>query len=197
MPQGIDIGRRLSLDEVDLLRSRGFRFAARYYAGDQSNPKTLTAAEIAYLLSRGFAILPVFQTSANFPGYFTYANGIADGQAARADGLALGQPLGTPICFAVDTDISDPSAQLTDYFNGVFAGIDGAYLIGIYGEYDVVKFARENFPALGYFWLTYAWSGGRDYIPADVFQHANGVEIAPGLVVDVNFAADPPPWRLG
>lgn len=193
---GIDIGRRLSLDEYDLLRARGFRFVARYYAGDQNNPKTLTSSEVAYALSRGFAIVPVFQTSANFPAYFTYPQGLADGAAARQDGLTLGQPLGTPICFAVDTDITDPAAQLTDYFNGVYAGMDGAYLIGVYGEYDVIRFARENFPALGYFWLTYAWSGGRDYLPADVYQHANGVTIAPGLDVDINFAPDAPPWRL-
>ena len=195
--RGIDIGRKLTLEEVDLLRSRGYRFAARYLDGSKgSSAKAIDTAEAAYLLSRGFGIVLVFQTSANYAGYFTYAQGLADGQAARADALALGAPLGMPICFAVDVDVTDPDAQLLDYVNGVFTGLDGAYQLGVYGEHAVVKHADENWPAVAYLWQTYAWSGGVYYVPSDVYQHANGVEVRPGLIVDENKATTLPVWRL-
>lgn len=195
MTHGIDIGRRLSLAEIDLLARREFGFAARYYAGDDANPKTLTTDEIAALLSRRMGIVPVFQTSGNYSGYFSEAQGRIDGAAARADGLRRGQPLGTPILFAVDFDVQAPDS-LVHYFNGVYAGLDGAFDPGVYGEFDVVKLARESWPALVAFWQTYAWSRGEVYYAADIFQHANGVEVAPGLVVDLNIARAPIPWRL-
>ena len=197
---GVDIGRRLSLDEIDLLDRREFKFAVRYYAGVgeapwTDNPKTLTSEEVAYLGARRMGIVTVFQNSGNSSSYFTYSQGLMDGKAARAFGLLLGQPLGTPIFFAVDTDFGDPSG-LTDYFNGVYQGLDGAYDAAVYGEFDVVKFAREHFPALTAFWQTYAWSRGEVYWAADYFQHRNGYELAPGLVVDLNTAHGEIPWRL-
>jgi hypothetical protein len=189
---GIDIARKLTLDEYTFLRSRGFSFAARYLDGTLGlSVKSLSHDEVAIAHSRGVALLPVFELGG---ATFTLAQGSMDGAAARADALALGYPLGFPIVFAIDADV-DP-ATLVDYFNGVFTGIDGAYVVGVYGSYRVCRYARENFPALGFFWQTYAWSGGLVYDAADVIQHANGVTLMPGLVVDLDFAASPIPWRL-
>ena len=193
---GIDIGRRLSIEEIDYLARSNFGFVARYVdGGGTANPKCLTSDEVAALLSRRLGIIPVFEIGGNV---FTGTQGLSDGRGARRDLLALGYPLGLPIPFAVDVDVvGDPGNQLVDYFNGVFEGLDGAYTAGVYGEYDVCKFARENFPALGYFWQTYAWSAGRIYAPADCFQHANGVDLMGGqLRVDLNSAATPPRWRI-
>lgn len=197
MSHGIDIGRKLTLDEIDFLRARGFAFAARYYDGSRGqSAKALSTDEIAALLSRRIGIVPVFETTGTGP--FTYDQGKLDGAAARADALAAGQPLGSPICFAIDENV-DPvasSSMLVDYLNGIFGGLDGAYLAGLYGSWAVCKWARENAPALGFFWQTYAWSAGAEYAPADVYQHANGVTLRPGLVVDLNIARSSVAWRV-
>lgn len=193
---GIDIGRKLSLDEINYLAGSNFGFVARYLDGSRgASPKSLNTDEVAAILSRRLGIVPVFEISG---AVFTGAQGLSDGLAARADALALSMPLGFPIPFAVDVDVvGDPGNTLVDYFNGVFQGLDGAYTAGVYGEYDVCRFARENFPALGYFWQTYAWSAGKVYAPADVLQHANGVSLMGGqLVVDLNSAPTPPRWRI-
>ena len=195
---GIDIGRKLNLDEVNYLAASNFGFVARYISGDPANPKNMNSDEVAAILSRRLGIVPVFQNSANFSGYFTRAQGVADGQAARAALIALSCPLGLPVCFAVDFNTAGGDIPaLTEYFNGVFEGLDGAYVAGVYGEYDLMKFARENFPALGFFWQTYAWSAAQVYAPADVLQHANGVALMQGqLICDLNSAATPPRWRI-
>lgn len=196
---GVDIGRKLSTLEVDYLSRSNFGFVARYLDGTRgASAKAMNNDEVSVILSRRLGIVPVFQKSANFPGYFTGPQGQIDGADARADAIALSMPLGFPIPFAVDRDVvGDPGSQLVDYFNGVFSGLDGAFVAGVYGEYDVVKFARENFPALGFFWQTYAWSAAKVYVPADVFQHANGVPLMGGsLIVDLNSAATPPRWRI-
>ena len=194
---GIDIGRKLTLDEIDFLRARGFGFAARYYDGSVGqSAKALSTDEVASLLSRRIGIVPVFETTGQGP--FTYDQGKLDGAAARADALAAGQPLGSAICFAVDESV-DPSqvgSALVDYCNGVFDGLDGAYLEGVYGSWSLCKWARESLPALGFFWQTYAWSAGAEYAPADVYQHANAVTLRPGLEVDLNIARSPIAWRL-
>lgn len=193
--KGIDIGRKLSFEEIDLLHSRGYRFVARYYDGSKgTSPKALDTVEIAKLFSLRFAIVPVFETDSRNPAYYTYDQGVADGNAARSDALAIGQPLGTPIAFAVDADV-DPSALL-DYLNGAFIGLEALYLLGVYGSYKVVKYADENYPAVGFLWQTYAWSGGLYYPASNVYQHANGVPITPTFVVDKNIATTDIPWRL-
>ncbi len=186
MSHGVDRLVPFSVDECDFLRARGFTFAARYL-------KNLSGGEVASLLSRRLGIVPISEEGGAGP--WTYLSGKTQAATDRARALAFGCPLGSPIIFAIDTD-ADPQT-LVDYFNGVFDGLDGAYLGGVYGSYRVVKFARENFPALGCFWQTYAWSAGQVYAPADIYQHANGVTLRAGMSqVDLNTAISPIPWRL-
>ncbi len=52
MSQGIDTAQRLTLPQIDLLHARGFRFAARYYAGNDGNPKTIIGDEIATIIEK-------------------------------------------------------------------------------------------------------------------------------------------------
>ena len=183
---GVDRLTPFTVDEVDFLRERGFGFAAQYL-------KNLTGDTVAALLSRRLGIVPISEEGGHGP--WTFDAGKAQAEVDRNRALAIGCPLGSPIPFAID-DGAPMGPELVDFFNGVYAGLDGAYLAGIYGKHDVCKFARENFPALGFFWLTYAWSAGQDYAPADVYQHSNGVTLRPGLVVDLNIARSPIVWRL-
>lgn len=193
--QGLDIGRRLTLDEIDFIRprgGRGFRWVGRYVgAGD----KAMDTTEISGLLSRGLGILPIFELGGAGP--WTLTQGEDEGQQARTDALSVGVPLGTPL-IASTIDAQVPPDSLVDFLNGVFAGLDGAFIDGIYGDFDICERARESFPALGFFMQTYAWSGPREYAypAADVYQHANGVTLRDGLVVDLCFAHSPIPWRM-
>lgn len=194
---GIDIGRKLTRSELATVRARGMDFIVRYLDGTRGqSSKSINGAEVAAALGEGLGIALVFQTTGQGP--FTYEQGRAHGQAARDDALALGYPLHLPIYFALDRDLLTAEIPgLVHYANGIDAGLAGDYENGLYGEYDVIVHARKNWPGVERYWQTYAWSSGQVYFAADLFQHANGFTLAPGLVVDLNFARTPVRWRIG
>lgn len=195
MSHGIDIGRRLTIEEIDYLARSNFSFVGRYVDGSRgANPKCLNNDEVAAILSRRLAIMPVFETTGAGP--WDYATGKAHGAGGRGDCLALSMPLGFPLPFAVDEGAID-GPDLVGYFNGVYEGLDGAYCAGVYGKESVVRYCRELFPALGFFWQTYAWSAGAVYAPSDAYQHANNIALMRGqLVVDLDSAPTPLRWRI-
>lgn len=190
MPNGIDIGRALTMDEVDkIIVPRGHVFVFRYL-------DRLSTSEIAMILSRRLALGLFYERTGK--GDLTYDAGKAAGADARSLALALGVPLRCGIYDADATDVDvDPTTQgFVDRANGFFDGLDGAYVAKVYGSYRVCKFVRENFVAYGGCAQTYAWSGGQVYDPADAYQYANGVALSPTLTVDLVHADDLPEWRI-
>ena len=197
MSRGFDIGTRLGLDDINLLRARGFEVAFRYLGPDAAfgGPKGLDGAEVAGYLSRGLGIELIGQKTANIPEYFTYVQGLQDGRDYRDWALTLGAPLGIPIRFPVDTDMSDPATEANPYFNGAYDGLDGAYGLGVYGEYDLVEAVARHYAGVVTTWQTAAWSGGRISELADAYQYGS-IEIRPGLTIDLNIVRTEPKWRL-
>lgn len=196
MSRGIDIGRRLTLDEVNLLRARNIDTLFRYIGPDAQfgYAKGLDGAEVAGILSRGMGIVPIMQKTANVPGYFTAAQGAQDGADARAWLLQVGAPLGIPCIFPVDTDMGDPGTQANVYFNAVFNGLDGAYDLGVYGEFDLIEAVAKFYGGVTYTWQTLAWSGGKISALADAYQF--GPTTIGSVVGDLNVVRTDPQWRL-
>lgn len=190
--RGVDIGRKLSLEEIEFLRARNIEVIFRYIG---PFPKATDPSEISMILSRGIGVMLIGQKTANFPGYFTPAQGAQDGADYRQWSLELGAPLGIPILFPVDTDMSDPATEANGYFNAAYGGLDGAYDLGVYGENDLVEGVARFYGGVTYTWQTPAWSHGIVSQIADAYQFGS-LEIKPGLVVDLNVVRTDPQWRL-
>lgn len=140
MVQGIDASTNCA-SAASCLKQAGIEFVGRYYASAAEAAKVLTIAEARALSAAGLQVVVVWEDG--YPtqaGYFTQARGLSDGQAALAQGLALGQPRAAPIYFAVDYDAaaSDVAGPITAYFQGIqaaFAEAGGgqAFPVGVYG----------------------------------------------------------------
>jgi hypothetical protein len=85
----------------------------------------------------------VWETSGTHAGFFTRAQGLADGaQAFRMAKESIGQPFGSAIYFAVDYDPTqaDIDGVVSNYFTGVHAALyvanegEPSYRVGVYGS---------------------------------------------------------------
>jgi LysM repeat protein len=99
-----------------------------------------------------------------------YGAGVHDGQAARAQALALGYPRGASIYFSHDTGARNDAAVVA-YFRGAQAGLGSDYHADVYSGFDVVELIL-NYGLARYGWQTLAWSGGR-IGRAHLYQNGN------------------------
>jgi len=154
------------------LAAAGLNFVGRYYAN--SGRKRLGASEYQVLRTVGLKVVAVWEdgrpTSA---AYFSYAKGVDDGSSAYHDALSIGQPVGTPIYFAIDYDATDADlgGVINDYLKGIAVGLKSAangsddHPIGVYGSGATCRFAILRKLA-SYTWLAMS-SGWRGFDFAD------------------------------
>src|SRR5690606_23018578 len=102
--KGFDCATKLNATSAKNLKNAGFEYAMRYLP--TSSWKGLTKEEVKVIQKAGLKLVSIFQKSANYAGYFTRAQGRADGKEAQKHAENLGQPKGTMIYFAVDYDCS-------------------------------------------------------------------------------------------
>ena len=101
---------------------------------------------------------------------FGAANGTRDGRRALQLATDLGQPTGSAIYFAVDSDFVKPLelAGIRDYFQAAAAAIGEGYRIGVYGSGKVggMLLDRGLAPLV---WLSgsMGWSGTREMLATD------------------------------
>jgi hypothetical protein len=123
------------------LKAQGYDFALRYYSNNAS--KNLSLGEARALSGAGLQIGVVWETSGTHAGFFTRAQGLADGaQAFRMAKESIGQPFGSAIYFAVDYDPTqaDIDGVISNYFTGVHAALyvanegEPSYRVGVYGS---------------------------------------------------------------
>lgn len=140
--KGLDTTLELTRWAVELRRVHGYDFALRYYSNNAA--KNLSLGEARALSAAGMQIGVVWETAGTHTGFFTRAQGVADGSAAyRMAREVIGQPLGSAIYFAVDYDPTqeDIDGPVSNYFTGVRAGLYAAagtgqmpYEVGVYGS---------------------------------------------------------------
>ncbi|MBV9783538.1 MAG: Hint domain-containing protein [Acidisphaera sp.] len=175
------------------LKQDGYQFAAVYidqndtnetpgsagYASSADGPPgaSLTLAEAQTISAAGLNIVSIFETNglagspyegggntnANIVSYLT-TQGMADGAEALASAEAIGQPAGSAIYFAIDTDFGNFSGAqdaVEDYLKGVSAGLGSTYAIGVYGSGQVLQWATTADPSNSYVPdVTYTWLSG-------------------------------------
>lgn len=182
MIQGFDCATKLTVKTATSLKNSGFEYAIRYLP--TTAWKGLTKEEVKAIQDAGLKLVSIFQRSANFAGYFTIAQGRADGVQAKKLAESLGQPKGTAIYFAVDYDAQPKNiGGVLAYFKGVKETLK-EYRVGVYGSYRVMNEVLQKEP-VDYYWQTYAWSYGKIADHIHFRQYKNGVTVA-GVQLDRN-----------
>jgi hypothetical protein len=213
MAQGIDADMNCAPMAAEI--ARNYQFIGRYYRmpPPYSDLDPLTRTEAQALTSAGLFIVSLWEYISGSKmriGSLNYRSGLDEGARAYAQAVAIPQPAGTPIYFAVD-DGYDPSdatvaGAIDDYFRGVSDGFVQAaagrpvdYKIGVYGPGAVCDWLKGK-GRVSYTWLAYAprWPGS-DYAGWNIQQSPRGTILpfdhdedksAPG---DVGFWKCPPP----
>lgn len=111
----------------------GFDFVRRHYSHDPL--KNLTLPEALELILAGLQIAAVWQPCRAEASFFSGQQGARDGRAARNIAIALGQPAGSAIYFAVDFDAAqdDIRGPISEYFAAVRGALHGKYQTGVHG----------------------------------------------------------------
>jgi hypothetical protein len=134
---GIDTYLTCTSAIITCLAGKGYQFVGRYYFNlTQTIKEKVTVAEAQQLNAAGLDVVALYENQSNSAAYFTAAKGTSDGAGALAQAVALGQPEGSGIYFAVDYDASqsDVQSNITAYLTSVNAAIGGKYRVGVYGS---------------------------------------------------------------
>jgi hypothetical protein len=171
------------------LKGTGIEFVARYYAN--AGEKALSKAEAVALSSAGLKIVAIWEDGFPTKGsYFSYAKGVDDGTSAFHDAMSLGQPIRSPIYFAVDYDaeLTEICGCIADYFAGVRAGFaaiaagNTVHPVGVYASGATCSWllAREF---VSYTWLSQSlgFRGSKEFTTWNLKQGATeqrcGIEV--------------------
>jgi hypothetical protein len=153
------------------LKRQGYDFALRYYSHNAN--KNLSLGEARALSEAGLRIGVVWETAGTRAGFFSRAQGLADGAAAfRMAQEVIRQPWGSAIYFAVDYDPTqaDIDGVISNYFTGVHAALYVAaegkpsYQVGVYGS-GLCCGALVERGIAAYSWLSQStgFAGSRQY----------------------------------
>lgn len=169
---------------ADCLAGAGKRFVIRYHSRTTQQPqKRISPKEAAELARAGLDIATVYQDNARDLSDFGFERGHLDGLSAQTYAGQIGQPSGSAIYFAVDTDFSAAEIRqsVLPYFQGVKAGMDEgaggvtALAIGVYGSGLTCQLVRDTHAQARYAWLAEStgWRGSATYVDWDIRQHVN------------------------
>lgn len=182
MLEGLSTNRRCETSAT-CLAAEGRQFVIRYHSRTTQQPeKRLHPREAALLARAGLALATVYQDRGREPQDFGAGRGRLDGISALTYAGQVGQPPGSAVYFAVDTDFSAAQvrALVLPYLRAVKAAFDEAgkgqaYLrIGVYGSGLTCRLARE-LPFVEFAWLAEAtgWRESASFTGWQVKQHRN------------------------
>jgi Domain of unknown function (DUF1906) len=164
------------------LPGEGKSFVIRYYSRTTKQPeKRITVAEAKALSTNGIAIGMVYEDGPTSIDYFEKGRGTKDAAGAYKYAVALGQPRGTAIYFALDYDVepADIKGAITAYFQEVNAELEQQgggklpYQVGVYGGGTACKHLKEGKKLAKFSWLAEStgWYGSKTYKTWDIKQY--------------------------
>lgn len=172
-----------------------FDFVVRRYRPDSVSG--LSKAEATVLVGAGLSLAVVFDGMPRAkPAHYVAAQGTRDAAAALLQAERIGQPAGSAIYFAVDTDmlLDGVTNRAMPYFTAIRTAMAAApvkYRIGVYGS-GLVCETLKNRGLVDLTWLSGAtgWIGHADYADkADLVQVLPQVTICNGqLAIDRDYA---------
>lgn len=189
MPNGISTNRWCH-PSASCLAAAGIAFVVRYYSRTTTmREKLLRPDEARQIAAAGIDLAVVYQDRGRQEVDFGGPRGELDANTALQQAAAVGQPPGSAIYFAVDTDFG--RAQITrvvlPYFQAVrriSSQAGGRYKIGVYGSGLTCRLLKEAPGLVDYAWLAEAtgWRESRTYAAWDMKQfvnHANLCALGP------------------
>jgi hypothetical protein len=147
------------------LKKNGVHTIIRYYASSR-RAKTLTNAEAKIISQDGFNILPVYQDNARKTSDFGKSKGRSSGANALEFVDYIGQPEGSTIFFAVDTDFSTGNINkyVVPYFEGVKEKLGSGFRIGAYGSGKALeRLMEEDLIEVPWISMSRAFTGTKDF----------------------------------
>ncbi|MDU0200176.1 DUF1906 domain-containing protein [Paenibacillus sp. MAH-36] len=174
MSKGFDCATPLTASLADLFSSQGFKFVCRYLA-PAGSWKRLTAGEAKTISYAGLYIVSVFERGAA-NALMGAAQGLEDGALALQYAREVGQPEGSVIYAAVDTDVNASQYDAIEAYMRAFDSQIEGYELGAYGEYEACKMLRDR-GAVSKVWQTYAWSKGAKMSEPNLYQFENDVRV--------------------
>jgi hypothetical protein len=186
MTKGFDCATPLTAATAVAFAGSGFSFACRYLV--PSGRKRLTREEAEAITAAGLQIVSVYETNAD-RALGGYEAGLKDGATAVMVAKVVGQPVGSCIYFAVDFEATAAQMQtVIDYIRGASEATPD-YTTGVYGSFAVVK-AVHAVGVCSRYWQTRAWSYGKRFEYANIYQYDCGPEglgrEEHGISVDLN-----------
>jgi hypothetical protein len=160
---------------AQVIRDHGFKGAVRYI-GFPDRRKCTNAEEVRDFQVAGVGMALVIEDDIG-----DWRRGFAGGQHLASLGLRhagdVGFPAERPFYMAVDSDVQSGEnfRIMGEYLQGAGSVLGGAELVGVYGEADVLDYARAHGLA-EWFWQTTAWSRGRR-VDAHLYQRMGYVRI--------------------
>lgn len=181
MIEGISTNRNCEASAA-CLRDSGRQFVVRYHSRTtQQREKRLSPREAAMLARAGLDVVAVYQDNAQELADFGRERGVLDGRSAFSFAAQVGQPPGSAVYFAVDTDFSQAQIEsvVLPYFEGVRDGMDdaaggiSAYRIGVYGSGLTCRLVRDTHALAQLAWLAQSigWRGSAGFDGWDIRQH--------------------------
>lgn len=155
-----------SADELDRFYADGYRCGIHYYSNTPG--KNLTHLSAVGMTAKGFQIASVWEAAGATVDGFSSDMGQHDGASAVRQAIAVGQPKGSGIAFAVDFDpsLDEITKYILPYFAAVRIACGAAgFLVGAYACGRVLL-ALYNVGVIDYDWLAGAmgWTGTRGYV---------------------------------
>lgn len=147
------------------LRAQGVHTIIRYYASSKRS-KTITSSEVKALCRDGFNFLPVYQDNARRTSDFGKSKGRDSADNAFEFADYTGQPEGSTILFAVDTDFSPSQIDgyVLPYFEGIHDKMGSTFRIGCYGSgLALSKLMKENLIEVPWISMSRGFRGTKDF----------------------------------
>lgn len=181
------------------IKQQGIDFVIRHYSHQAG--KSLSLAEARALTDAGLQIGVLWEAPEAHLGYYTRAQGCADGAAAYLMAQSvIAQPTGSVIYFAVP-DVAEVDGAASRYVEGVNQAFRSAaagerqYKVGVYGSGACCEALLANGLA-SVSWL--AAGGERDYIGYSLRQQAGALlPVDDGQRISVSMVSHSPERPAG
>jgi len=172
------------------------------YLGAKTHPewgKGITPEELHEITQAGLKVVFNWEGNSTSRAYFTAAQGKQDATDALTELSWLGVKPSPEIAvyFSVDYDAYTPEdfAAADAYFTEAGRVLSGHFELGAYGGLPVLEYLSSAAAKSGVqkFWQTIAWSGGRIFAHADLYQNVVSTKVD-GVDVDVDQVYVAPGW---
>jgi hypothetical protein len=168
------------------IKAAGYTGVIRY--GSRTPAKNLTRAERQSYIDAGLDVLGVWETTGT-DALSGAPAGSADAVAAEVFFATCGYPTDAahPILYAIDFGATaQQDVPVEEYFEAIEGTSSRSHGWGPYGSLSVCAAVAAAVPGAAGYWQTAAWSSGKVWAGANLYQRVTPTLIIPGASYDEN-----------